>query len=70
MMLFAPKWVELVGEQRKLHKNEFHYLNCSGNNIHNSRPRKIWWAGKVTYVRRENACRVWVGKPKAKGSLE
>jgi hypothetical protein len=55
--IFGSKMDEIVGEWRKLHKEE----------LRNMYSRSITWAGHVTRMgERRNACRILLGKPEVK----
>jgi hypothetical protein len=45
--IFGPKWDEVTGEWRKLHKEELNDLYSSHNIVRVIKPRRMRWAGHV-----------------------
>jgi hypothetical protein len=69
--IFGPKGVEVKGERRKLHSGELHNLYSSPDIIRQIKSRRMGWAGHVARMGEgRNVCRVLVGKPEGKRSLE
>jgi len=68
--VFRPKWVEVVGEQRKLHVEGFHNLYCSSN-IRVTKSRSIRCTAHVACIGEMiNSYLILVGKPGGKRPLE
>jgi hypothetical protein len=69
--IFGPKRVEVTGEWRKLHNEEFHNLYLSPDIITKIKPRRMRWAGHVVRMGEgRNMYRVFVGKPEGRSSLD
>jgi hypothetical protein len=61
--LFGPKWDEVTGGCRKLHKEDLHNLYSSPSIIRIIKSRRMRWAERVKrMVARRNAYRILVGK--------
>jgi hypothetical protein len=69
--IFGPKRDEVLGEWRKLHKEEVHNLYSSSSIIRMIKSRRMRWVGCVTGMGRGkgNACRILVGKPDGRRPL-
>jgi hypothetical protein len=68
--IFGPKRDELMGEWRKLHNKELHYLYSSPSIIRIMKSRRMRWAGHVARMReKRNAYRLLVRKPEGKRTL-
>jgi hypothetical protein len=68
--IFGPKRDEVTGGWRKLHNEEFNYLNSSPNIIRTVKSRKVRWVGNVACMREmRNAHRTFDGEPKGKRPL-
>jgi hypothetical protein len=69
--IFGPKRDEVMGEWRKLHSGELHYLYSSPEIIRQFKSRRLRWAGHVARMAEgRNVYRVLVGKPEEKRPLE
>jgi hypothetical protein len=67
MRVFGPKGVEVTGEWRKLHNEEFHELYSSPSIIRIIKSRRIRWADHVARMgKKRNAYRLLLGKPEGK----
>jgi hypothetical protein len=60
--IFGPKWDEVVGERRKLHKEELHILYSFPNIIRQIKSRRMMWAGHVAHMERRGMCTTWKTK--------
>jgi hypothetical protein len=70
LIAFGPKRNEVIGEWRKMHNEELHFLYSSPNIIRQIKSRRMRWAGHVARVGEErNVYRVLVGKPEGKRQL-
>jgi hypothetical protein len=47
---FGPKWVEVTGERRRLHKKELNNFYLSPNTIRVMRSRRMGWVEHVAYM--------------------
>ena len=65
--MFGPKRVEVTGEWRKLHNEEFNDRYCSPNIVRVIKSRRMRWAGHVAEKR--GIYRVLMGKPESKRPL-
>jgi hypothetical protein len=69
--IFGPYRDEITEERRKRHKEEFHDLYSSPNIVRMIKPRRIWWVGHVTHMRRGEAYTgFWWGNLKEKDHLK
>jgi hypothetical protein len=69
--IFGPKRDEVTEGWRKLHNEELHNLYSSPSRIRMMKSRMMGWAGYVARIEiKRNACRILVGKPEGKKSLE
>jgi hypothetical protein len=71
--IFGPKRDEVIGDWRKLHKEELRNLYClpSTSIIRIIKSRRMRWAGHVALIGEErNAHRILVGNPEEKRLLE
>jgi hypothetical protein len=69
--IFGPKSDEVAGEWRMLYSEELHNLCSSPDIIRQIKSRRMKWAGHVVCIGEERkVCKVVVGKPKGKRSLE
>jgi hypothetical protein len=69
--IFGPKRDEMTGGWRKLHYEELHNLYSSPSIIRMIKSRKMRLAGHVARMgEKRNACKILVGKPEGKRSLE
>jgi hypothetical protein len=69
--IFGPKRDEVTRDWRKLHSEELHNLYSSPNIIRMMKSRRMRWAGHAARMgERRNACRILVGKPEGKRTLE
>ena len=48
--MFGPKRVEVTGEWRKLHNEEFNDRYCSPNIVRVIKSRRTRWAGHVVFM--------------------
>jgi hypothetical protein len=61
--VFGPKWDEVTGEWRRLHKEELNDLYPSANFIRVIQSRRMRWAGHAARMgERRDAYRVLVGR--------
>jgi len=68
--IFGPRRDEVMGEWRRLHKEELNDLYCSPNIVRVIKSRRIRWAGHVAHMGEESGVyRVLVGKPEGKRPL-
>jgi hypothetical protein len=68
--IFVPKRDEVIGEWRKVHKEELNDLYSLPSIVRVIKQRRMRWAGHVARVwERRGVCRVLVGKPEGKRSL-
>jgi hypothetical protein len=68
--IFGFKRDKLMGDWRKLHKEELHNMYSLPNIIRMIEPRRMRWAGHVEQMgEKRNARRLLVGKPKRKKQL-
>ena len=68
--IFGPRWDEVTGECRRLHKEELNDLYCSPNIVRVIKSRRMRWTGHVARMGEERgAYRVLVGKPEGKRLL-
>jgi hypothetical protein len=68
--IFAPKRDEVLGDWRKLHREELHNLYSSPSIIRMIRSRRMRWEGYVARMgEKRNAYRILVEKLEAKGPL-
>jgi hypothetical protein len=68
--IFGPKRDDVIGEWRKLHKEELHDLYCSPTILRGIKSRSIRWAGHVARMREvRGVYRGLVGKPEGKRPL-
>jgi hypothetical protein len=68
--IFGPKRDEVIGDWRKLHKEELHNLYSSRSTIRMIMSRKMRWPGHVIRKgAKRNAYRTLVGKPEGKRAL-
>ena len=65
--MFGPKRVEVTGEWRKLHNEEFNDRYCSPNIVRVIKSRRMRWAGHEAEKR--GIYRVLMGKPESKRPL-
>jgi hypothetical protein len=63
--IFGPKWDDVTGDWRKLHKEELHELHSSPTIVRVIKSRRMRWAGHVALIGRD-VYSVLVGKPKGK----
>jgi hypothetical protein len=54
--IFGPKWDEVTGEWRKLHKEELNDLYSSRNIKRVIKSRRVRWAGHVVRMGRGETC--------------
>jgi len=61
--IFGPKWDEVTGKWRKLHKEELYDLYSSPNIVRMIKSRRMRWAGRVALMggRGELHTGVWWG---------
>jgi hypothetical protein len=65
--IFVPMRDEVMGEWRKLHKEELRDLYSSPSMIRIIKSRRMRWTGHVTQMgERRNAYRLMAGKPEGK----
>ena len=68
--VFGPKKDEVIGEWRKLLKEELSVLYCLPNIVRVVKSRRMRWAGRVARMGEERVMhRVLVGKPEGKRPL-
>jgi hypothetical protein len=68
--IFGSKTDKVTGGWRKMHNEELHKLNSLSNIIRMTKLRRMGWVGHVAGVeKKENACRILVGKPEGKRPL-
>jgi hypothetical protein len=68
--IFGPKKDEVMGEWRKLHKEELRDLYFSPSIIRIIKTRRMRWAGHVARMgEKKNAYRLFLRKPKGKSLL-
>jgi hypothetical protein len=66
----GPNWDEMMGEWRKLHKEELRDLYFSPSIVRIIKSRRMRWAGHVARKRlKRNVYMLFVGKPEGKGPL-
>jgi hypothetical protein len=58
-ILFGTKRDEIIGDWRKLHNEELHYLHSSANIIRTINSRRMRWARNVARMGGENAAFWW-----------
>jgi hypothetical protein len=69
--IFRPKRNEVMGEWRRLQKEQLHNLYLSLDVIRQTKSRRVMWAGQVESMEeRRKVNRVLVGKPEGKRPLE
>jgi hypothetical protein len=62
--IFGSKWEEVIGEWRKLHKDELYALYFTPNIIRLIKSIRMRWTGHVACMRDgEGSYRVVVGRP-------
>ena len=63
--IFGPKWDEVTGEWRRLHKEELNDLYCSPSIVRVIKSRRMGWAGHVARLGESRGVyRVLVRRPK------
>jgi len=68
--IFGPRWDEVMGEWRRLHKVELNDLYSSPHIVRVIKSRRMRWAGHVARMGEERGVyRILVGKPERKSSL-
>jgi len=68
--IFGPRRDEVVGERRRLHKEELNNLYSSPHIVRVIKSRRMRWAGHMARMGEERrVCRVLMGKPKGKRPL-
>jgi hypothetical protein len=68
--IFGPKRVEVTGEWRKLHNEEFYILYSSPSITRQIKSRRLRWAGHVARMGEErNVYKVLIGKLEGKRPL-
>ena len=68
--IFGPMRDEVIGEWRKLHREELNYLYSSPSIVFVIKSRRIRWAGHVAHMGEMRGIhRVLVGKPEGKRPL-
>jgi len=68
--VFGPKRDEVIGEWRKLHKEELNDLYSLPNIVWVVKSRRMRWAGHMARMEEDRGVhRVLVGKPEGKRSL-
>ena len=69
--IFGLKWDEVIGQRRRLRNEELNDLCCSPNTVRVIKWGRFRWVGHVVLIgERVGACRVLVGKPEGKRSLQ
>jgi hypothetical protein len=69
LFAFGLKSDEVIGEQRKLHNEEFHDLYSLPNIIRIMKERRMRWTGHVARKEKRNTYRLLVGKPERRRPL-
>jgi len=68
--ILGPSQDKIIGEWRKLHKEELHSLYFSPNIIRIIKSRRMTWVGNVSvYVGRRGVYRILEGVPEGKRQL-
>jgi hypothetical protein len=68
---FGSKREKVAGGWRRLHEEELHSLYTLLNIIMVIKQRRMKWVGHVAHmVEMNNACKILVGKPEGKRTLE
>jgi hypothetical protein len=71
LRIFGPRRDAVTGDWRKLHNEELCNLYPSPNIIRMIKPRRMRWTGHVARMGdRQNAYRIFVGKPEGKRPLK
>ena len=68
--IFGPRWDEVTGDWRRLHKEQINDLYCSPNIVRVIKWRRVRWVGHVARMGEERGVyRVLVGKPEGRRPL-
>jgi hypothetical protein len=71
IQIFGSKREEVAGGWRRLHTEELHSLYTSPNIIWVIKSRRLRWVGHVAHMgEMRNVCKILVGKPEGKRSLQ